>query len=384
MKIGTFELERYFAQHEFSAPYLLCCSDCESFSVKELLEMEPGAEEGLRQLWLGYTESPGSPSLRREIAQLYQHVEASQVLVHAGAEEAIFSFMNVVLDPGDHVIVHYPCYQSLSEIAQAIGCQVTRWVARPDTEAVGWELDLDELRRYLRPDTKAVVVNCPHNPTGYLMSRAKWRELVALSQAHGFILFSDEVYRLLEYDEEERLPALCDVDDRGVSLGVMSKSFGLAGLRIGWIATRNRALYEQMAAYKDYTTICSSAPSEFLAELALRHKNEILARNLDLVRSNLQILDRFFAEHDALFDWVPPRAGPIAFPSLRAEAGPDAERFCDDLVTRAGVLLLPGTVYGPEYGYHFRIGFGRKNLARCIDVTREYLASQERQTPKGL
>jgi aspartate/methionine/tyrosine aminotransferase len=384
MKIRTFELERYFAQHEFSAPYLLCCSDCESFSVKELLEMEPGAEEGLRQLCLGYTESSGSPSLRREIAQLYQHVEAGQVLVHAGAEEAIFSFMNVVLDPGDHIIVHYPCYQSLSEIAQAIGCQVTRWVARPDSEAVGWELDLDELRRHLRPDTKAVVVNCPHNPTGYLMSRVKWRELVALSQAHGFILFSDEVYRLLEYDEEERLPSLCDVDDRGVSLGVMSKSFGLAGLRIGWIATRNRALYEQMAAYKDYTTICSSAPSEFLAELALRHKNEILARNLDLVRSNLRILDRFFAEHERLFDWIPPRAGPIAFPSMRAEAGMDAERFCDDLVTHVGVLLLPGTVYGPEYGRHFRIGFGRENLARCIDVTKGHLASQERQTTKGL
>jgi aspartate/methionine/tyrosine aminotransferase len=373
VKIRTFALERYFARHEFSAPYLLCCSDCESLAVEDLLGMEPGAEEQLRQLWLGYTESSGSPSLRREIAQLYDHVEAEQVLVHAGAEEAIFTFMNTVLDPGDHVVVHYPCYQSLFEIARAIGCRVTRWVARPDTETVAWELDLDELRRHLRPDTKAVIVNCPHNPTGYLMSREKWQGLVALSQVHGFTLFSDEVYRLLEYDEEDRLPALCDVDDRGVSLGVMSKSFGLAGLRIGWIATRNQALYEKMAAYKDYTTICSSAPSEFLAELALRHKNEVLARNLDLVRSNLALLDRFFAEYETLFDWVPPRAGPIAFPSLRPETGVDAERFCEDLVTEAGVLLLPGAVYGAEYDRHFRVGFGRKNVAQCIDEVRTYL-----------
>ena len=370
MKIPTFTLERYFARYEFDAPYLLCCSDCESLSVGELLALEPGAEEQLRKLWLGYTESPGGASLRHEIAGLYERVEAGHVLVHAGAEEAIFGFMNAVLEPGDHVIVHYPCYQSLFEIARAIGCRVTRWVAHPEAD---WALDLDELRGYLRPDTRAVIVNCPHNPTGYLMPVPAWEELVALSQAHGFILFSDEVYRLLEYSEAERLPALCDVDERGVSLGVMSKSFGLAGLRIGWVATRNQTIYEQMAAFKDYTTICSSAPSEFLAELALRHKDEIVARNLDLVRGNLALLDGFFSEHSALLNWVPPRAGPIAFPALREDAGVDAERFCHDLVTRAGVLLLPGTTYGVEYERHFRVGFGRKNLPECVEETRAYL-----------
>jgi aspartate/methionine/tyrosine aminotransferase len=380
VKIRPFTLERYFAQHEFSAPYLLCCSDCESFSVEDLLSLEPGAETQLRELWLGYTQSSGSPTLRREIAQLYERVGADHVLVHAGAEEAIFNFMHAVLDPGDHVIVHYPCYQSLFEVALSIGCRVTRWVARSEDE---WALDLDELERHLRPETRAVVVNCPHNPTGYLMPQDKWQELVALSQAHGFILFSDEVYRFLEYDERDRLPALCDVDERGVSLGVMSKSFGLAGLRIGWIATRNQEICERMAAYKDYTTICSSAPSEFLAELALRHKDEVLARNLGLVRGNLAVLDRFFAEHSALFDWAPPRAGPIAFPSLRPEAGIDAERFCQELVARSGVLLLPGTMYSPEYGRHFRVGFGRRNLAQCIDVVTGYLGQQRETGAKG-
>ena len=368
MRMAPFALERYFARYEFSAPYLLCCSDCESLSIDDVLRLEPGAEERFRRLRLGYTESKGSPALRREIAGLYEHVEPDQVLVHAGAEEAILGFMNTVLKAGDHVIVHYPCYQSLSEVARAIGCTVTHWVARPEA---GWDLDLDELRRHLRPDTRAVVVNCPHNPTGYLMSADKWRALVALSQEHGFILFSDEVYRTLEYEAERRLPALCDVDARGVSLGVMSKSFGLAGLRIGWIATRNRDLLARMAAFKDYTTICNSAPSEFLAEVALRHRAGVVGRNLDLVRRNLAALNPFFAENKERFAWVAPSAGPIAFPSLVGTE--DAARFCDDLVTRTGVLLLPGTTYGSAFGQHFRIGFGRGNFVECLSKLRAYL-----------
>jgi aspartate/methionine/tyrosine aminotransferase len=195
----------------------------------------------------------------------------SQVLVHAGAEEAIFNFMNVAVKPGDHVIVHAPYYQSLGEVARGVGAEVAEW---PGDPTHGWQLDLDVLKATLTERTKVLVINFPHNPTGFLPASAFVRQLSDLSNQHGFLIFSDEVYRGLELDPSDRLPALADINERAVSLGVMSKTYGLAGLRIGWIATRNASLFHELAAFKDYTTICNSAPSEFLATLALRHHRQ--------------------------------------------------------------------------------------------------------------
>ena len=294
MQLAPFKLERYFAKYEFSTKYLLCSSDCESLAVGDLLAMEPGAEEGLKRHWLGYTESPGSPSLRKEISRIYKGIHPEQVLVHSGAEEAIFLFMHTVLNPGDHIIVHWPCYQSLFEVARSIGCEVTKWEARVENK---WALDLDELKRSLRTNTRAIIINTPHNPTGYLMPQKEFRALNTLAQEKGVLLFSDEVYRELEYDPADRLPAACDLNPEAVSLGVMSKSYGLAGLRIGWIATKNARVLASMAALKDYTTICSSAPSEYLAELALQHREQIAERNLQLIHTNLSLLETFFSVH---------------------------------------------------------------------------------------
>jgi aspartate/methionine/tyrosine aminotransferase len=366
MQIEPFRLERYFAQYEFKAPYLLSSSDCESITIGELLDLQPGSDQEFMQLKLGYTQSRGAPLLREQIAGLYTHIDAADILVHSGAEEAIFNAMNVILDPGDHVIVHYPCYQSLMQVAAAIGAEVTLWKG---DQQDNWRLDLDVLKGNIRPHTKLVVINCPHNPTGYLMPADEFKALVELSQKHGFLIFSDEVYRFLEYDEHDRLPAACDIDDRGISLGVMSKTFGLPGLRIGWIATPNKDLYQALAGFKDYTTICNSAPSEFLSTIALANAAKIRARNLEIIRNNLEILDWFFEKHAQIFRWTPPKAGPIAFPSLKDG---DIEAFCHTLVNRAGVLLVPGTIYDPSYS-NFRVGFGRANLAECVQRFDDYL-----------
>jgi len=366
MKLSPFKLERYFAQYEFNVEYTLCSSDCQSFTIQELLDLEPDAASRFHQHWLGYTESPGSPSLRGEIARVYTTISPDQVLVHAGAEEAIFLFMHAILSPGDHLIVHFPCYQSLEEVARGLGCEVTRWTVHEQT---GWALDLDELQRSLRPNTKAIVVNTPHNPTGYLMPLEEFTALNRLALERGIVLFSDEVYREAEHRPQDRLPAACDVNESAVSLGVMSKTYGLPGLRIGWVATRDAAILARMAALKDYTTICNSAPSEFLAELGLRHRGVLAERNLGIIRRNLSILDDFFARHAERFAWRRPKAGPIAFPRL---VGEEIEAFCHDLVTRAGVLLLPGTVYD-DAGNHFRIGFGRQNLPEAVERLDKYM-----------
>jgi aspartate/methionine/tyrosine aminotransferase len=366
MQLPPFKLERYFAKYEFTARYLLCSSDCEAMPISELLAFEPGAAEQFQSVWLGYTESRGSPGLRRAIAGIYADIQPEQVLVHTGAGEAIFLFMHAMLGPGDHAIVHSPGYQSLAEVARGAGCEVSPWTAREEN---GWRLDLDELRRLVRPTTRLIVLNTPHNPTGYLMARGDFEELNRFVRENQLLLFSDEVYRESEYDPSERLPAACDLGEHAVSLGVTSKTYGLAGLRIGWIATRNQQVYERMAGLKDYTTICNSAPSEFLAELALRQRGRLVERNLAIIRDNLERVDEFMERHAGLFAWIRPRAGSMAFPRLLQG---DADEFCDRLVNQAGVMLLPGSAYG-DTANHFRLGLGRRNLPEGLSVLNDFL-----------
>jgi aspartate/methionine/tyrosine aminotransferase len=367
MLLPPFKLERYFARYEFTVPYNLCCSDCQSLTIEQVLALEPGAHERFQRLGLGYTESLGAPELRQAIGRLYTTIGPEQVLVHCGAEEAIFLFMHAALQAGDHVIVHWPCYQSLEAVARAIGCDITHWKA---DRRRGWALDPDDFKRAIRANTKAVIINTPHNPTGYLMPREQFRLVNQMAQDSGIVVFSDEVYRELEHDRHDRLDAACDINEQAVSLGVMSKTYGLPGLRIGWIATHHREIYNAMAVLKDYTTICSSAPSEFLAAVALRHRHPIVQRNIDIILRNLDILDDFFARHAGIFSWQRPKAGPIAFPRLR---GMDSDAFCHELAQQAGVLLLPGAVYDDRH-HHVRMGFGRENLPQAVERLEAFLA----------
>jgi aspartate/methionine/tyrosine aminotransferase len=369
MDLPPFKLERYFAKYEFNTEFLLCSSDCEAMSVADLLAFEQDAEEKFQKVWLGYTESQGSPALRAEICTLYESIEPKDILVHTGAGEAIFLFMFAAFQEGDHVIVHSPGYQSLAEVARAAGCDVSPWRAR---EEDNWALDLDELRHLIRPNTRAIIINTPHNPTGYLMARADYETVHKMAQENNLLLFSDEVYRESEYDPATRLPAACDYGEHAISLGVTSKTYGLAGLRIGWIATRNRSIYDRMASLKDYTTICNSAPGEFLAEVAMRNRKRLSERNLGIIKNNLSVMDDFFSRHADRFSWVRPQAGSMAFPCYLEG---DVEQFCDELVKKAGVLLLPGSVYD-DSGNHFRLGTGRKNLPQAVDRLDAFLRTR--------
>ncbi len=369
MQISPFKIERYFAKYEFSTEYLLCSSDCESMTVGQLLEMEPGMAQALESQWLGYTESQGGAELRKAICTIYESIEPEEVLVHTGAEEAIFLFMHAVLQTGDHVVVHWPCYQSLLEVARSIGCDVSRWTAREEN---GWALDVQELESLIRPNTKAIILNTPHNPTGYLMPRDEFEAVSAIAREAGALLFSDEVYRESEYEAAERLPAACDLGPHAVSLGVLSKTYGLAGLRIGWIATHNAEVYSRIAGLKDYTTICNSAPSELLATLALQHRGQLAERNVEIIKSNLMRVEAFMDRHADHFRWVAPRAGSMGFPRYLDES---VDVFCDKLVREAGVLLLPGSVYD-DHDNHFRIGLGRRNLPEAVGKLEEFLSKE--------
>ncbi len=369
MRIAEFALERFFARWEFAVRHLLCGSDVEGWPMADLLAL---ADDETADLWanlrLGYSEAPGHPLLRAEIATLYDTVDAADVLVFAGAEEGIFCLSNVLLGPGDHAVVTWPGYQSLYEVGRATGADISLHVLH---EADGWGLDPDRLIAALRPETRLVVVNAPHNPTGMLPSHAAWARLTGELADRGIHLLADEVYRFLEFDDADRLVAGADADERGVSLGVMSKSFALAGLRIGWLATRDRDLLARCAAFKDYTTICSSAPSEILALIGLRARDTVLARSRGIVEANLPLLDRFFADHPDRWSWVRPRGGSIGFARLLDEE--PAETFAAALVEAEGVLLLPGSVIGHD-GNHVRIGFGREDLPVALAGLEHFLA----------
>jgi aspartate/methionine/tyrosine aminotransferase len=367
VQIADFKIERYFAQWEFAVPYVLGASDVEGLRLQDVLAL---ADADGRRMWesltLGYTESAGHPRLRAEIAGLYQHIGADDVIV-SNPIEAIFLFAHTTLQPGDHVIVVWPAYQALYEAARSAKAEVT---LLPLTAESNWQLNIDSLRAAMRPNTRAIVVNSPHNPTGSVIDRRTFDAIVTIAREAGAWLFTDEMYRFLEFDPAERLPAGADAYERGISLGGMSKAFAMGGVRIGWLATRDRQLLERVGRLKDYTSICSSAPSEILAFIVLRARDRVLARSRQIVGANLDRLDRFFAEWREAMTWVRPRGGSIAFPSLRADWSIDA--FARDLVEQEGVLLVPGSVF--EFpGNHFRIGLGRPNLPEAVERLERFL-----------
>lgn len=371
MKIPDFKLEEFWKKHEFTTPYLLCCSDAETWGLEELISL---ADSDSKKLWqsltLGYTEPPGHPVLRKEIAALYSSLSFEDVFTFAGAEEGIYCAMRILIEPSDHVIVIDPCYQSLATLPETFGAEVTTIQLKFENQ---WQLDLKDVERAFRPNTKLLVLNYPHNPTGTLLTREAQEGLIELARRNGAYIFCDEVYRFLEVDETLRLPSIVDEYEKGISLNVMTKSFGLAGLRIGWIATRDTNFLREVGSYKLYTSICNSAPSEILAIIALRVKKQILQRNRGIMLTNLQILDEFMKRNQKYLSWVRPQGGTMAV--LKLLLPMSVETFAEELVRTQGVLIMPGSVFDLP-GNFFRIGFGRKNMPDILKRFESYLQQQ--------
>ena len=366
MSPRPFILERYFAKYEFNLPYLLSSSDCEPLALAELLEMASPADlSAWQSMILGYTESAGHPELRELIAGQYPGLNASDIIT-AIPEEAIYLTMRSLLEPGDRIVTTFPGYQSLYEIAASMGCEVLRW--SPQEHDSGWRFDPKDLDALCSTNIKAIVVNFPHNPTGAQLSLADWQHISALAQQQNAWLISDEMYRGLEghYDP---LPPAASAHPRSISISGLSKVYGLAGLRCGWIATQDKDLLAAIQQYKDYTSICSSAPSERLSIIALRNEEPLRQRCKQIIASNLPRLNNFFSHHESFFASRPAHAGPICFPRLKAG---NANQFCETLAAQAGIMLLPSSVY--EAGdAHVRLGFGRTTFAQAIERLDEYL-----------
>jgi aspartate/methionine/tyrosine aminotransferase len=373
VSLPDFRLEVYLGKWEFSARHHLTASDAQTLTIAEVLGPE-GLEE-LARLPLRYSPTWGTDALRAAIAATYQTVAPDDVLVFAGAEEAMFWALQELVGPGDHAIVTVPNYQSTESLPQATGAAVSGLTLRPED---GWAVDLDALSALIRPNTRLLAVNFPNNPTGALPDRATWAALIALCEERGIRLFSDEVYRGLEPDGTPRLRQAADASPTALSLGVMSKAYGLPGLRIGWLACRDRAVLERLETRKHYTSICSASPSELIATHALRRGDELTARNRAIIARNLPVFDAFFAAHAELFAWEHPQAGCVCFPRYLGADG--VEAFCRELVEQAGVVLLPASIYASELGDvpadRFRIGVGRADPEPALEALGGWLAQR--------
>lgn len=370
----NFALETFFSKWEFSAKHHMTASDAQSMSIAELLELAEKPANSLADLSLGYTETWGAPSLRDAIANTYDNISADNIVCFAGAEEGVYAAMRVLLNKNDHAIVVVPNYQAAETLPLEI-CAVTGVKLNPENH---WRLDLDDIRDAIRPNSKLISVCFPNNPTGAIIPADDYAELVNICREHGLYLFNDEVYRLLELDESKRIDQAADVYEKALSLNVMSKAYGLPGLRVGWIATQDKDVLQKLEQYKHYLSICNSAPSERLAEIALGIREKLLHRNRSLMAKNIKKLDAFFDDYSDLFEWQHPDGSCIAFPRFTGRGG--VEKFCNDLVEESGVLLLPASVYWSELMDtpidRFRIGFGRANMDEGLEAFRHYMGKK--------
>ena len=359
--LPDFRLETHFSKWEFKARYHLTASDAESLPLNELLAMaSPQEREDFESMWLGYTETYGAPELRETIASLYAQRNADEILCFAGASEGIFAANSVILDKDSHAIVVTPNYQSHESMPAAI-CSATGVPLDSDD---GWTLDIDRVAAAVQANTKLITINFPHNPTGTILSSDRYQALIDLSRKHGIYILHDEIFNGLGPSGAQHLPHIADVYERGLSLNVMSKAYGLPGLRIGWIACADTVVLSKMERLKHYLSICNSGPSEKLANVALKNRDKLLTRNCSIIDQNLPKWDAFFARYPQLFEWSHPDGSCMAFPRYKGEDG--VEQFCQSLVEQSGVLFLPSTIYSSDLSAtpndRFRLGFGRIGL----------------------
>lgn len=302
-----FALKRFFNQPAAAtARANLSPSFAEPLETTALLALEPEAAERFVALPLGYTTAFGGVPLREAITARYERITPDEVVAACGGDDTLPSLFMALLQPGDHVIVHSPVYQPLTGLAAWCGAEISLWAAEEDA---GWAPSLAELRGLLRPNTRLIVTSFPHSPTGFVPELAYLEDVIALADGAGATLVGDEIYRGLPLDGRAETPSLADLSARAVVVNSVSKAFGLPGLRAGWLATRDAATLDAVRGFRMFQNSFIGAPTEFLATIAVRHADQILADNLTRARANLTAVEAFMGRHADRFSWVPPRGG---------------------------------------------------------------------------
>ncbi len=352
MKIKASKLREWNTQFEFSVKTNISGCSVYPLTTKELFSIVgEKAREAYEDLSLAYTKAWGENLLRQEIAKTYQKVNSDNVLVTTGAIEAIFLIMNAIVEPGDEIICFFPSYQALFQVAETCGAKIRWWPLNQENNFVP---DMKHLEKSITSKTKAIVINQPQVPTGFVFDQKDCERLIAICRKFNLYLVSDEVARWLYLRQEgETLPA-ADLYEKAISIGDFSKPFGAGGLRIGWLASHDKGVLEKCIPLRGYTTMSNSAPSECLATLILKNREKILEPRLETARRNYQILGDFVAENSESLSLIKPKGGVTAFVKLENEI--DSGAFCRGLIQQENILLVPGDVYAVKD--RVRVGFG--------------------------
>ncbi|MEM7346862.1 MAG: pyridoxal phosphate-dependent aminotransferase [Chloroflexota bacterium] len=369
MQIAPFQTEHFYARYEFDTPYQLCNSDCETVTVEELVEMADMTMAQLGGVALGYTESQGDPQLRAMIAESYDTATPDDIVELGTPVEGIYLAARAILNPGDEVIALTPAYDALVNMFEhVVGTgRVKKWAIQPTPTS--WTLDFDTLHQLLSPQTKLIVVNFPHNPTGYLPTLDQLNQLRDIVEQNDLWLFYDEMYYGLVHSGTPPIPSAVDVTKRSIVLSGLSKTYGLPGLRTGWLVIQDEALRQNIINWKYYTSICPPAPSEFLAMVALRARDQLRDKNIAQIEQNLALAEAFFARWPDLFTWRRPLAGSTALIGMNV---PSVMDYAVELAEQAGVLIHPAVTLGWD-DQHMRMGFGRVAFGEALEKFEDYL-----------
>ncbi|KAJ5130235.1 uncharacterized protein N7515_006274 [Penicillium bovifimosum] len=400
VKIEAFAVEQWMDKYETTAKYNIAETCCASISVDDLRalsddkEFNPLAE--LQSAKLTYGAIRGSDKLRGTLSRLYSvraptELPKDNILITAGAIQANFLLLYTLVGPGDHVICHYPTYQQLYSVPESVGAEVSLWKSK---ETDGWQLDIEELKSLIRPNTKLIIINNPQNPTGAVIPRQTLQELVDIAREKSIIIHSDEVYRPLFHNispaDPKFPPTLLSMGyEHTVVTGSLSKAYSLAGLRVGWIASRDSSIIESVASARDYTTISVGQLDDAIASFALAPDciHNLLKRNIDLARTNLAILEKFIEDHRWACDWVKPQAGTTAFVRFNKMGKPINDvAFCEMLQERTGVMFVPGSLCfggGEDFKGYVRIGYVNETevLQQGLDALRKFMEDDYDDVP---
>lgn len=386
MKLEPFLLDQWLNSHQFGNPPIkfdLATSTGPVWTLTELLEfMDEDKRKAVFDAPLVYTDASGSRTLREAIAAM-ESVDPSDVQVFTGAEEAIFITYMLAAEPGANVVVPFPCFPPFQAIPKGLGLETRSYYLRPEN---GFKIDPDEIASLVDANTKLILINLPHNPTGSILDQASLQSMHDFAADRGIQFVVDQVYHPLYHNdqlrEREHNPKATSASalPHATVLGDMSKAFSLSGLRVGWVIDRDRHRAEQYCDSRCYLTVSNTPTTQIIAAAAVEHRDAIFGRLRRVATGNLTLLDKFFTRMSDVLGWVRPRGGMTAFPWLTE--GGSSRPLCERLAA-AGVLVAPGDCWGMPA--HFRIGFGATDagFSESLDLlekqVREYSVLKKSQ-----
>ena len=376
MKIKTFKVEQWMNQYENDAIYNLAETCIDSLTLRELLNLAgKNFEEymaSLGDIRMTYSHIYGSPNLLKGIASLFQDVKAEQIIPTHGAIGANYQVLITLLEPGDSMVSVAPTYQQHYSIPESMGTEVNILKLLPENNFLP---DLQELKKMVNSNTKLITINNPNNPSGSLIPVELIKQIVDIAKSVNAYVLSDEVYRGISEDGSY-MPSIVDLYEKGISVGSMSKTFSLAGLRLGWIVSKDEKIINLCRERRDYDTISCGVLDDIFASLALENKEAILERNRKIVMTNRELLHQWVSSEPRV-SYVKPVAGNTAL--IYYDADMHSYEFCEKLLKETGVFYTPGECFDLDYGFRIGYAFDSKTLMEGLEKTSEFISNLPRR-----